>query len=912
MAVKVAHEAERIVVRHIKRILLGTQVLNSYFRAQPLNGINGEDGWASGQYEVRLGEDGSFTLRLPNGVGGDGVLHRNRFAIITDSAVPGAFGSYRPGEEWLEFYREPGHKLLFVGTPVSVEITRSTITITGVDGARLLAKARSSEVDFWHHAPRDVFDYYTRLPVAVLADDFSNANALAPGGQWTLPTNGNGAALGSVVLSGGRAAITSATGIVSVGARTTLASANPIVPTAFGVGDPTRVEFEVDVSALPVAGNSLFVSLAETNGYNPVQRIQLVFNGAGYTFSSTTTPGTFTPNPPSGTNVFKVVIEIQQRWTFLFINGQLVHVCTTYTATPGPPLYLWFQVFNQTSNGPGTTVYVDKVAVRVRKPALLRGADKGDYRLPGAPTPGGLRGAYYDDQDLRANIVPYNYFLSPIREPYAYRLDPQINFNSNTWMVAQPSGGEYFSVRWTGSIYLSFGQYGRKLRITGLDDACRMWVGKTDFNDRVISWWQDGGAVTQDTTNLKTHLTQNGVAPQDGWYPIVIEYAQRTAGAGITLQEGAVDSSGTNVPAWATVVPGNLSPYGCFEDQIRYTGHREAIDQVCKAFGLQWTCEPRSLESGEFPGQMIPRIRAGRDTEYVVDQLEGDSMEEVVQINADDTVDSMLADAAGIAANTSGDQSGQLTAEMFDGTNMMAHLLVHSDYESLSEISEETLLKQRLASMLALRLSAWQQVSVRPARGDRQLLDTWPLTGAAALFDWAPGDGVRLQLPLLSMVDRTPRQITGVAREFTPLGRRTPIVSFRQRPRGLRELIERMQREARSPQRNYQGQLVAVTSNVATSSPNLGSVTDTYARVGWPNGSGRIVRAWLVVHTRAGGTVYTIEINGVAQTGQTIDKPGRYDITNLIARESGGQRVYVKLVGGTGTCEWSVELHQRV
>src|SRR5205085_4078053 len=134
---------------------------------------------------------------------------------------------------------------------------------------------------------------------------------------------------------------------------------------------------------------------------------------------------------------------------------------------------------------------------------------------------------------------------------------------------------------------------------------------------------------------------------------------------------------------------------------------------------------PRTLESGEFPSQVIPRVRQGVDTDLI---LANDAATDLAaEGDAADAVDRLLIDAAGIA-----DPKGaaQLTADAVNDVAVAAgHLFLSTAAESLPEVSEANLLGQRADSLLALRSGPNEQVAARPQTLDHALTDTFPLTG---------------------------------------------------------------------------------------------------------------------------------------------------------------------------------------
>jgi hypothetical protein len=161
---------------HIRHIVDGdafdpgaVPVFARYMVPQDRRGVNGRQGFQSGQNNRKLREEADFTLVFPNDVGGDGVMHRDRFRILADT------GSYRIGDEWIEVYEgdPPGGDLVAVVTPVDYTINRTSIELHCKDA--LITQTHSRETAGglqWIAAPRDVFDHYTSGWEAWAADDF--------------------------------------------------------------------------------------------------------------------------------------------------------------------------------------------------------------------------------------------------------------------------------------------------------------------------------------------------------------------------------------------------------------------------------------------------------------------------------------------------------------------------------------------------------------------------------------------------------------------------------------------------------------------------------------------------------------------------------------------------------------------
>lgn len=817
-----------------------------------------------GSFERLLDDDGAGTLLLPNQLGDDGVLHRRRFAILTDA-------DYRPGDEWVEI--EHG-QVVFVGTPTDYELSRSTLSITLVDALWLQNLQRETAAGFWTHAPRDVFEHYTKAWRPLISEDFE---AGVDPAKWDLGV-GATAANGNVILPEN----------TSIKAKTgAFEEVNLATDRAW------RFEASFTLDRAPDNLNIVTIEIDDPRG-DFLYPVELIIGSTYVVTRSNDLSLTVRSGVPVNRPV-SAAIEVRDRFIYFYVDATLLNafelsgIDGLFTAQP------WLS-----STAGQTTLH--SVLMKRCDPFLMRGSDKGDYRVPGQLPAGGLQGTYYDEADLRAyndnSAQVYALILAPTRSPYARRQDSTINFPSMspaTWQPPGPLNGEWFSVRWVGAIYLDLAAADVTLRLTQLDNSARLWVGKTLYDQQLLAKWP-GGPPNPDTVasgSLRTHLGTQ----QSGWYPIRIDYAQGAGFAGIVLQRSIAGGAYEVVPSTA------LSPYGCYEAQVRYDSHAEQLKAIGLAYGLHYRCDPRSLESGEFPGTVVPRLRVGRDTDKILTPDE--STEGSVKGSAGETIDTLYADAAGL-----GDQANtvQLTTESvnFAAIAPGKHMTISSAYESLADITDPILLQTRLASMLGLRLTPWQEVSARPS-GHKQLRDTFPLTGTLAMLLWEPGDGLRVIDEDLDIIDEFPRQMISIQWEFVPDALGFPQVRFRQRPRSQQEALRALIRAALLPQRNYQGQRAIVTGTRGD------KLADAYSRVSLPTDIKDVVRAELVVQVKADTSLQTIELNGTS-TGPAVTATGRYDVTPYIARAAGGAepRAFARLTGGTGGAEYALELLVRV
>lgn len=861
MNTPVLQQAE-VLIRHVYRddtsgcTLLGKGMTGRF------DGVNGRDGWQKATIERRLGEEAAAAITFPNTTGSDGRLHRERFAIITDRG-------YRPGDEWVEIYLE--HELLFVGTPASFRLSRSTLEIALFDGLALLKKQRDTAAAFNLHGPRDL--------IAEYCSAWQVLHAEAPNEVPSLPYE----------------------------------------PVEFVAGHSEEhwqitIRAQVDLSD---DLNYLQVSLAGTSETHVALSV-----GPGAQ-SQISAPGgqALTVHDAPLTGEMTLTLEGRGRWLYGYINGTLVGIVACLTDTDTVTLTL---------DGFEALTSLDQVLVRQRQPFLRD--EVSTHRLPGVPPATGVRGSYVTNvEDNAADLSGWEHqVLTPTRKPFATEQRTNLQLtraNPPAWV---PAGGStnYFAARWVGAIYLPLDDYDIALRLYDVDNVARMWVGKTRFDDAYIDtpdWAAPGGDV--DGTLTGTWLLAGSSAAsapsgssghlagqESGWYPLIIELRQLIQHAGLTLEHTRSDDPGTWEPVGAETtfvdLPVRLSPIGVVEQHARYDSFYEQIQAITDAFGYQITVEPRSLESGEFPGILRVAERLGRDTDKEI--VDSASTGIQVEVNAEEIADALLVDGSGISDT---EQAAQLTLEAYNVDSLDEHVIHHQDVESLADITDLALLEQRATSIALLRDSAWEQVTAQPP-GTRELRDTFPLTGELAELRWEPGDGIRLNLPEISVVDYTPRQIMGVQWPLVPAGIGAPTIAFRQRPRGARDTLRRLQRQVALGQRSYQGQVIAVTGSIGswdgTTPGGVGSV-DQYSLVGMPANDSDIIAAWLVVGYIFGAVSETIEINGV-DTGITVNAPGRYPITAYAKKDpTQPARMYANLTTpSAGQKAWyQLELHVR-
>lgn len=846
----VAVDPGRCWIRHVHSTTDPTavQVGGARMVAELVEGAGGRQGWISAEVTPALSDSGEAKITLPNTVGDDGILHRQRFRILTDAR-------YRVGDEWIEIMREP-HDAIAVVAITAANVTASTIELSGRTSEVLCDLDPGPALERVIGGPHDLVRRAGMLAVELISTRFV-------GGATGDPVPTPWATVdGTVAWADG-----------GEGLRVAAGRINATVPADSG-DTVWEASCSARVTGFGDAGWGLRMAVQTADAVWHYVHVNSTGGTGSWGFVSA---ATLTGRIPGLTLPGEIDLRIvhdglqEQHW----VNGTLVAVMESAASPPAT-----MQLRTGLNLGDSGGAVIRQAGLRVRRPILS--STGGDRRLAGIPTPGGLRGRYYDEGGLRAkaglttDAQRAAAALAPDLEPVTDRLDPQISFSgASTWKPdAVPA--DWFSVRWAGAIWLDLATSDRQLRITGVvNGRARLWIGRTDIIPTPLS--ASGTGLTATSPALRAHLDSTAA----GWWPVIIEYVHQTGNAGITLQDSPL--SGGTPTGWATVPTARLSPYGVFDDVLQHETRRKLLDDAAASFGVQWRVEPATLESGDFPGRLVCRPRQGRDTDLAISLQ--DSTGAQVSIDALDAADRILADAAGLPIA----QGGQLTAEVLQPDAATAGRMMSTGVaESLADITEPALLAQRAATMLALRGSPNEQVSVQPP-AQRQLVDTFPLTGALARLDWRPGDAVRLALPELGVVDEQPRQIIRPTWTLVPGGVQQLTASFRQRPRNVRTALRALWRTAAAPQRTPQGQLSWIVG--ALGSNDTARAPDAYSRC--PIGGRRVVRGVAVVETLSG--TGTLEVNGVA--GPTITAVGTYDITAMLP--TSGMQAWARLTGAT-------------
>lgn len=837
------------------------------FTALPISALPTSAELVSGSYTGRLGDSGEYSLTFPNVAGSKGLWRE-----IFDPNL---------ALQFLEILRDG--VLEFVGAVQRVEIDRGKVTVSGPDAYALTRRVYERDRT-WTASPRDVWDAYTRVRVPIEADDFPG-NSLA--GNWNI------LGAGGATVAGGICTSTAAGGNFA-------GLSDTAVPFT---SDSWRavVRFKgIAAGVLPTLAIDLTTTVGLLYGFAP-NRLELQSTVSG----AAVTTGAAAPITPDKAGPVTMVLERQGRWVFGYVNGVFAGVLP-FDAAFSPTT---FRAYGFCTSG-GCTVRIDSIVISELKPFLIRGSVKGDYALPGSQPWGGLRGRYFSDADLQGLTATARgaRVLSPVRTPAEERLDLVIDSGGGgASAIPPPSGndGNYFSIRWFGSVYLrlDLGNYVFELNHA---DGVRAWVGKTAWGDQVIDDWVVGASrLVTGTVNAAN------LGAKAGWYPIVVEHKHDTTAWGIQMKftppgTGYTDPGGSAIVASTKIVvpQTSLSPLGCFDNRVQGTAHFDLVGQVAQQFGYQLWCEPKSLESGEFPGRLVPLARVGTDRDVVlrVDDMDGDEPLFSPGLTIDGSEQALAVIGAGAGLPDGG---AQVTGEVSDLTRLTSGLFAMEQWIDAGDIGYPDLFAARIAAELALRNTPWEEVRGTP-RAQERLADTWPLTGAAGAMRWRPGDGVRLNLPELSTIDTSPRQMLQVTRAFVGEGRVGTQVAFRQRPRSAAKSVRGALRSAISPQRSYQGQVIPLASEFITAAVAAAGFSAYSNLALYP--TDQVLRAVLRIPLNSAAQALDVEINGTLRAsnlGGTWTKNNvEIDITSYANQNSAtDSRLFarIKNTGGSTT-----------
>lgn len=837
----------------------------------PVSALPTSPDFVEGTYTHRLGDAGEFSVTFPNTAGAKG-LWRERFS--TDKAL-----------EFLEVYRDD--VLEFVGSIQRIEIDDGSVTVSGSDAWALLRRAYERD-RIWTAAPRDVIEAYTRVPVALMTDQFAGSSL---GGGWskTQPQF----TLNTPVDDG----------------LVTLSPAGNITQDHYirydlndDFGDDWRVTARIVRGSfcrlLVFNSANAIVAYISAGGGDPLARGTFATRDDSANEVGVGTVATWGPAP------WTFTIVRQGRWAAGYVNGVLIGWLPWLSAGGGEQVGLGL------ISTPPVPPAIDDIWVVRQQSFLERGADAGDFHLPGDYPTGGLRGRYFNHADLEGLTAAIRHarLMSPDREPYGERLDPVVDTTGSSAgtlsLPLQPgSSGDYFSVRWFGAVYLrgDLGDY--TFETTSVDDGVRLWVGKTAWGEQIIDDWTSGAGTNTGVWDASDH----GSAA--GWYPIVLEYFEDGGGNTIRLQftppaSTYTDPGGTSITASTKrVIPStSLSPLGCFDNRVQGTSHFDMVAQVAQQFGYQLWCEPMQLESGEFPGRLVPRERVGRDTDVLLQPDETDRDEPIfapgVTYDASDQAVHLIGSGAGAA-----DGRSQTRSEITDLAEVQSGLFALESWVDAGDIAFTDLLAARLNAELALRGEPWEEVRGTP-RAQERLADTWPLSGALSAMRWRPGDGIRLLVPNIGVRDTEPRQLMQVTRTFGAHGRTGTQVGIRQRPRSAARSLRSLVRASLVRGRSDQGRVVTLSGNYVQTTLAAGGFTDYSIAPLLPGD--RVVRAVVRITLNSAGMSLNLEINGTgvssALGGPWSTAPVEVDVTGYAVQASTtDSRLYARMENGGGS-----------
>lgn len=839
------------------------------FTELPIGHLPTSAGLVDGTYTGRLGDAGEARLTFPNAASAAG-LWRERFS--TDLAL-----------EFVEIYRDD--VLEFVMSVQRIEIDRGTVIVSGPDAWALLRRVYERD-RAWTGSPAEVIAAATRVPIPVVVDDF-NGGALDA--RWK---SYGGASID--VTGDGRARVIK--GVSSVGGI--------YADSLSWLSDSWRVDVAIDkltVDAVGVYDIELHVAdAAFTRTYGALYYGGAPNRGELKTFDGTTewTVAVAMPTKPQFKGAVTLSLVRQGRWIAGFVDAKLIGFLPVPAGSQQR-----IDVRAGTASGGNFSLFIESIACIELKPFLQRGSDGGDYVLPGAQPPGGLRGRYFDGANLQGLTSPARAgrLLSPDRAFYAERLDATVDSAAIALPVQPGNSGQFFAVRWFGSVYLrgDLGSY--TFEATSVTDGVRLWVGKTGWGDQLIDSW-----VAASGTKTATWTAANYGA-KAGWYPIVLEFFCDTAAPAITLKftppaTGYTDPGGTAIAASTkvTIPASSLSPLGCFDQRVQGTSHFDLVQQAAKAFGYQMWCEPMSLESGKFPGRLVPRVRVGRDTNVVLRPDDTDRAEPAlspgVTLDGSDQAVALIGAGAGIADGN----GAQALVTVRDLSRVGSGLFALEAWVDAGGIAFKDLLAATLNAELALRETPWAEVRATP-RAQERLADTWPLTGTLAAMRWRPGDGLRIVVPDISVEDASPRQMLQVTRAFGAEGRTGTQVAFRQRPRSAARTLRGQIRSALALGRSYQGQRVTITgplTNIPGASTAAAGFTELSMISLLPTDTVQRARIRVVVNTAAQPLL--IFINGTSRSnelgGPWSVQPVDIDITGYATQVSAtDNRLYAQM-----------------
>lgn len=923
---RAAVSEERHTIRLVQQVPAGTPgayvdpIMSASWIASR-KGLNGKGGFVSIEHDPILNDATEFPLILPP-QGADGVDAGNRFYSFAGSIDPsnptGPRAAYFPGDEWIEVYRG-NDELIACGTPIDADagVNPPQVQLQCRDVLHPLKKTRETAAGFWCNAPRDVFEHYTRLWQTVVSDDFTDTT------QWpsSVPHAGNTGttpdgrwAYQNVDNAGGASFVRFDQGALVGAADSWIAGTTTV--TDGGAGDHSCWRAEMRAAGIFTQYTSPFIvlwmvdstlgnPLAANNGVSlaisPVSAncaLQTFLGGVVTTWPLNLS-GLLNDSgqllPP-----YVLAIEARERWCYAYLNGQLIGVAPrpAYAA----PVALRPVISDQLL-AVGPTGYMDIDFCVVRKTTNpLNGGTPGDYFLPSPPAPGGLTGEYFDlaapQAQWGAPAAKASTFapgLSTLGQARTDQIDALPTGAAPAWQMPGLVGA--FAVRWTGAIYLSLATTDVTFQLpTAGSDMFRIWVGKTRAGEQILTNW------TGDTVVTTSAGMRSLFGSVSGWYPVVIEYYWAPTGGSPGAWTGNSNPNWTyNIGAgYVTPATTVLAPLGVHRTKANAgDSHYDTLKTLCEDYAFQFKTQPMQLESGYFPGAVVPRARVGRDTDYVLTIDE--AIDPQLLVNAEDVANALMAAAQGLG----GSSSGTLSLEAFDFAGLLQHPFVSQEYENLPSTTVLAQLSLALLSLLAYRTSAFEDVQVSTP-GQRQKQDTFPLTGTLAEFDWQPGDGLRVQFPAIYVNDILPRQILSLKRMLYPDGVGTNQASFRPRNRTPEQTLRKFIRQVYGDRRTFQGQIV--------NSPGTRAVAPAYSEAVLPTDLTLVRQAQLVVLSKSDATTtYDIAVNGTIVVAAGVKFTGVYNVGPYVARNNSTEpRMVVQLLNPSAPgCQVSYQVRLR-
>lgn len=907
-------DARRHRLRHVKPWKPGEGTIESSqtvlgrqyaFRELPIADVPTSRDFSDASWTSRLGDAGELEVTFPNKEASDGQPWRNRFNVAGHL-------------EFIEVYRDD--VMEHVDCLLSASPDQQKVIVKGQDGWFLLRDAYERNY-VCVMAPRDVIERYTYVWTLTLGNTWSKSPE-AEGWTFQLHEVSPGISVITFVFGGGIEMYISST---SPGTNAWAKSISPVIN--IPSDNRWRLVLNFLFTQEERAPLMTFSLASQTTGAISTLYIwPTESEGTGEGIAEFSNPSLlgghrFKVTLPQGfkTGPHTIQMESDGRFIRCYLDGYFIG---ELLYDLGETIKAIFYTGSAVGTGFSglTRVRLQEFIFRQTEPFLLRGTEKGDYVLPGTIHTypfGGLTGRYYNDLDLQEYTEYWQLCFAQERS-----LNKQIQYQDRTDSTIGVLGGSieappfpgasvtFWSCRWFGAVYLklSAGNYVFKIGV-GPTTGVRLWVGKTQFGAQIIDSWTNGG-----TRNVEVTLNAASLGGKDGWYPLILEFFSGSEGntddyVWLSFKPPVTytDPGGTSLTAMTFIgVPAtSLSPLGCVDQHFQGQSHYNLTKEIAEAFGYQMYCEPRQLESGMFPGQLIPRVHAGRETDEILEPDSITSHSPIVNykntVDATDQITSLLGTGAGLPNG----QNGQISAEEINLEALAESLFDLQGWLDASDTNSPSLLSARVASQLALQTEPWQNVEGEPLARDR-LSDTFPLTGVLAAMRWRPGDGIRIHIPEVNIYDTTPRQILQVTRQFGPVGRHGTQMGFRQRPLDRVSQINRLVRRAMQPQRNYQKQIVTLPATQLREEIGPGAEGGAWSIIPILQ-SDIIIRAQLlIVYNNANQPLHLI-INGVDVTGSFGGPWGTVPVAISLSalQPQGGARqaAYVRLknAGGSAT-----------